>query len=479
MATVLRTGWTVDNPSQSSSILRANVPTRLSVGSPSNVVVKSNISNGNYDVYKPSVFGDKLIYSRNASDNRLIIHDQSAYNEYFNKNSPIGQQNFNTLDNQAKIATYDLAQINTGTDPVNNKNFENIKKSEAYKSLANRQKPGQRLPEADTPSPAAGDAAATAAAQKAAAGEDPTKIKDVNTGSEIGRNEKGTYGNLIYPLDIGSTAQDVIRFTIQKYQPSGLNISGALSGGSTLSGNRADAERTPLGTITLAIPGGISDTNTVNWGNNELNAFQALEAKIAFDSISGGLGKGVDVIRTAAAGAAGAGNEDLKSSLTSFITAAATQGSGNVILGRTQGSVFNPNLELLFNGPDLRAFNFTFKMSARSKLEADMIVKIIRAFKQSMSVQKTTSSIFLKAPNTYKIAYLRRTKGGDGGTVHTRIGKIKECALRSLTTNYAPEGQYAVYNDGTPISYEIQMQFAELEPVFNDDYGKDSTEIGF
>jgi len=484
MATVTRSGWTVDNPSQSSSIIRANVPTKFAGGLGTNVLVKSNISNGNYDVYQPSVFGDRLIYSRNASDNKLIIHDQSTYNEYFDKSRPLGQQNFNTLDKKIRIATYDQAQLNTGTDPVNNRNFEKIKASAAYKSLANIQTPGQRLPGADTPSPADGDAAATAAAQQAAAGTSITGTATDIAGGEKeaakGRNTRGTYGNLVYPLDIKTTAQDVIRFKILKFKPTGLNISGALSGGATLGGNREKDKdnRDILGTIILPIPGNISDTNSCNWGDDKLDAFTAVAVNAAMDAIKIDLNAGADRLLQAGQGAAGAGNNDVKEAVAATIAKQAVGGGVN-ILGRTQGAVFNENLELLFSGPELRSFSFTFKMSARSKTEADEIVKIIRAFKQSMSAQTTKSSIFLKAPNTYEIEYLRRKKNGEGGTVHTRLGKIKECALLTLTTNYAPEGQYAVYNDGTPISYEIQMQLKELEPVFNTDYDDVTKDIGF
>jgi hypothetical protein len=48
--------------------------------------------------------------------------------------------------------------------------------------------------------------------------------------------------------------------------------------------------------------------------------------------------------------------------------------------------------------------------------------------------------------------------------------------------NYTPEGQYATFLDGAMTSYEISMQFQELEPVFNDDYGNgqiQDTEIGY
>jgi len=310
----------------------------------------------------------------------------------------------------------------------------------------------------------------------------PTTVADDTTAIAKGRNTPGTYGNLVYPLDIKTTAQDVIRFKILKFQPTGLNISGALSGGATLGGNREKDKdnRDILGTIILPIPGNISDTNSCNWGDDKLDAFTAVGANAALTAIQGGIGKGVEILGQAAEGTAGAGNADVKTTLTTKIAELAVGGGVN-ILGRTQGAVFNPNLELLFSGPELRSFSFTFKMSARSKTEADEIVKIIRAFKQSMSAQTTESSIFLKAPNTYEIAYLRRQKNGKEGTeiVHTRLGKIKECALLSLTTNYAPEGQYAVYNDGTPVSYEIQMQFKELEPIFNNDYGNVTENIGF
>ena len=56
------------------------------------------------------------------------------------------------------------------------------------------------------------------------------------------------------------------------------------------------------------------------------------------------------------------------------------------------------------------------------------------------------------------------------GSPHPALNLFKECALQTLTVNYAPEGQYATYEDGVPTAYEMQMQFQELEPVFNDDY---------
>ena len=85
-----------------------------------------------------------------------------------------------------------------------------------------------------------------------------------------------------------------------------------------------------------------------------------------------------------------------------------------------------------------------------------------------MSPIKESSNLFLKAPNTFKIQYLHRPQGEN--VDHPYIGRIKECALQSVTTSYTPEGQYATFSDGVMVSYQLTMQFQELEPVFNNDY---------
>jgi hypothetical protein len=81
-----------------------------------------------------------------------------------------------------------------------------------------------------------------------------------------------------------------------------------------------------------------------------------------------------------------------------------------------------------------------------------------------MAPQRTPGNLFLKSPNTFTIQYMKGTAD------NPNIGKIKECALQSVTTSYTPEGQYATFGDGVMVSYSLQMTFTELEPIFNDDY---------
>jgi len=276
---------------------------------------------------------------------------------------------------------------------------------------------------------------------------------------------------LIYPLDITETKQDVIKFTLLEYEPSRIGATkSGLGQGLSIGGGREDPRkegknRNRKGTVVLPIPSGISDTNSCDWGANTLTAAQAVATSTVFSTITQGFEKGaknaIDAITAAQK------DPSLKTGVASLFAGATANGDAAAILKRADGSVINPNMELLFNAPTLRPFSFTFKMSARNKKEGETIIKIIRFFKRGMSPKKTVPNIFLKTPNTFSIQYLLR---GSGGEDHPFIGRIKECALQSFTVNYTPEGQYATYSDGVMVSYEIQMQFTELEPVFNSDY---------
>ena len=119
-------------------------------------------------------------------------------------------------------------------------------------------------------------------------------------------------------------------------------------------------------------------------------------------------------------------------------------------------------------------------MNAREKAESEEIVRIIRFFKQGSAAQRSTSNLFLKSPHTFQIQYLHR---GPEGSDNPFMGRIKECALQSIGVNYTPENNYATFKDGEMVSYQVSLNFSELEPVFNDDYsqldGDADTLIGF
>ena len=152
---------------------------------------------------------------------------------------------------------------------------------------------------------------------------------------------------------------------------------------------------------------------------------------------------------------------------TAVAAALTKQATGGSILTRATGAVINPNMELLFQGPQLRTFGLSWKMSPRDYEESDMIKRIIRMFKQSQAVKRTESMLFLKSPNTYKLRYLT-ARGRD----HSFLPKIKECALTGCSINYTPDGNYQTYENSSMVAYEMTLNFNELEPIYHDDYTK-------
>ena len=94
-------------------------------------------------------------------------------------------------------------------------------------------------------------------------------------------------------------------------------------------------------------------------------------------------------------------------------------------------------------------------------------------FKQSMAPQRSEASLFLKAPNTYKLQFLEGSS-----REHKFLPKIKECAMTGFNVNYTPDGNYATFETGHMVSYSITMGLQELEPIFSRDYGS-GNEIGY
>jgi hypothetical protein len=298
---------------------------------------------------------------------------------------------------------------------------------------------------------------------------------DFKAGISDSKKTRSQFPTLKYPETLDAGKQDVIKFSMLKYSPKAFQTTKDNLGGFA-DRPSIGKDRNAIGVVTLPIPNGISDSNTLNWGDTTMNAAEALAANLALSGIKGG-GQGLTDTAGKVAGAVQSNSGEVAGGMSALFAGLAVQGNAASILQRTEGAVINPNLELLFNAPTLRPFNFTFKLASRSETESKIIRSIIRFFKQGSAAQKSESNLFLKAPHTFQIQYLHN------GKPHNFLNQFKECALQSFGVSYTPEGQYATFNDGAMVSYQITMQFQELEPIFNEDYTNDGTnpspDIGF
>ena len=279
-------------------------------------------------------------------------------------------------------------------------------------------------------------------------------------------------GAWVYPNALRKAKQDFLKIDMLEYKPKQTEDDPERRG--NLSGwkDRGPLKnRKAIGTVMLPIPGGITSTDNVQWGGDKMDPAQTAMANIALTGIQEGLGKGVDELSKSTQAAVG--SEDTRKAISTAIASAAS-GAGAQLLQRTEGAIINPNMELLFKDPGLRTFNFTWKLAPRSAAEARTVIAIIKFFKAGMAVKKSESNLFLKAPNTWRLAYKRPNDG-----THPYLNLFKECAMTSFTVDYTPDGNYATFEDGVMTSYNITCGFNELEPIFENDYNPGFDSIGY
>ena len=269
---------------------------------------------------------------------------------------------------------------------------------------------------------------------------------------------RSSFQTFIYPADIGKTGQDTIKFSILERKPKG-NISSG--------GGRTDPATRTQAAVVLPIPGNLTDQNNVSYKESSLNALQLAGAEDLISSLTDDGGKLGQNITKVLGTAVGSNNETVKAAIAAKAASTALNipGGLNELLSRTQGTILNPNMELLFSSPTLRSFGFVFKLSPRSDGEAKTVIAIIRFFKQSMVPKVKEGNLFLQSPSSFKVEYMHR--GTEG---HPGLNKFKECALENCQVNYTPEGTYNTMRDGIMPSYELSLRFRELDPVYSNDY---------
>ena len=281
--------------------------------------------------------------------------------------------------------------------------------------------------------------------------------------SEKPRDKYGSRYTYYYPVALKANRdQDKMQISVLKYKP--RQIKGFKIAKSRDAGGRDGYTKRVLGSVFLPVPGSVTDNNSVNWNADSMDPAKLALANAFFENVQKG-DKAIDGLADSAAEIAkqiGGGSGDVKKAVAAALTKGAT---GASVLTRTTGSVINPNMELLFQGPQLRPFTFSWKMSPRDYEESEMIKKIIRMFKQSQAVKRSKSLLFLQSPNTYALRFLTAR-----GREHGYLPKIKECALTGFSMNYTPDGNYQTYENSSMVAYEMSMSFQELEPIYHDEY---------
>ena len=239
--------------------------------------------------------------------------------------------------------------------------------------------------------------------------------------------------------------------------------------------------------IELPIPQDLNDSTSVTWGEDTLNMFELAGlaiGKAALDKPAEFAAQSLDLFTSGVR--IPTLDNDTQEAFKAAISGRAINALGsNVtprsIISRSTGQVLNSNLELLFQGVNLRTFPFSVTFSPRSPGESGSVRDIIRSLKQSMSAKAggtktfngaSASGLMIKAPDVFILEYR------SGGRRHPFLNNFKTCALTSINVNYTNAGTYATYNDSTPVNIRMDMVFKELNPIYAEDYDTPSGSSG-
>lgn len=296
-----------------------------------------------------------------------------------------------------------------------------------------------------------------------------------------------SFGVMMYPAGLLQKQSDYFQIKSIQYTPpnKGGDITNSFYQIQTQDKLRNETSK---GMVILPMPAKVIDISGANWGEGILNPVQALPVK-AFGTLSNPA--------QAADNTLNAFKDKLTNPSSAFDEAASVLGYGaayatskavsavninldpNELLARTQGTISNPNGELLFKGPRLRSYSFTYRMVPRNRFEANIIRKIVRFFKQSML--PTKSGILLNTPYVFFLEYKRKQNGSVKA-----LNKFKPCALTDFNVdNSAGEGWNSYYDEtddvAQPIATTIQLTFTELTPIFREDYDefKSLDDVGY
>ena len=334
-----------------------------------------------------------------------------------------------------------------------------------------------------------------------------------------GNREGGTYENMdargffklkgrketamihAYPLDI-DTKQDHMKIKRYYYRRPDINQSRGVQ--SKKAGNEGKTfglfahdrvaggsvkGSTPTGTIILPMPKA-TDVNGVEWGKSELTstglfavgaAQKTLGAlnRLSLGNVTGKErqdtladinakmkdGRAFADFAEAGGVAQGLAVQTIGKGVANFL---GSDISTDELLARTSGRVLNPNAEMLFQGPVIRDFSFSFLMVARSQKEGDEIRRIIRMLKVGMA-PKFQNSTFLENPDIFTIEY----KNGEGEKDMLKtVNQFSPggLALTTMNVDYAPTGYWSAYRDSQPVAVKMDLAFTELRPIYQSDH---------
>ena len=148
--------------------------------------------------------------------------------------------------------------------------------------------------------------------------------------------------------------------------------------------------------------------------------------------------------------------------------------SENQLLAMSKGEIFNPNMELLYEGPQLRGFSLNFTFLPKSVAEAAVVNQIIKHFKVNASPSNDRGGNTFSVPNVFEVAYMNE------GKPHPFMNRFKRSALSDINITYnAGLPFHSTFDNGMPVKTDMTLSFLEVDIITREDHENANNRVGF
>ena len=147
--------------------------------------------------------------------------------------------------------------------------------------------------------------------------------------------------------------------------------------------------------------------------------------------------------------------------------------SVNQIMSISKGQINNPNVEMMYDGPKLRAFSFNFIFIPYNTSDTSSVNNIIKEFKlYSTPNLDGADKRMLGVPHLWNINYK--------GKAAPFMNKFKPCVLTNFVVQENGGDPYhSTFYDGAPTSTSIRLRFEETQIITREDHEESDGLRGF
>lgn len=216
--------------------------------------------------------------------------------------------------------------------------------------------------------------------------------------------------------------------------------------------------------IYLPVPANLVESHTLNWAEQDQGMFGNILSAAQVDGTQTSAGSAAYAM-TDSFLSSFAGMKTSSSALLGLTAAASAAISQKLdIIQQALGAIPNPNISLLFQGPTLRSFPFTWRFHPESPEESNLIKEIISEFRKR--ILPNTRGDFGVAVLGYPNMLTVKLHPDD------HLYKMKRCVVTNMTINYAPNGVPSFFK-GTkaPTMIEFTVNLKEIEYFLAEDFG--------